>query len=55
MKNVIAFIEHKDGQVRRVSLEAACAAREIADKLAAHMEQGISNAAPDSDGFVGPL
>ena len=29
--------------------------REIADKLAAHMEQGISNAAPDSDGFVGPL
>jgi electron transfer flavoprotein alpha subunit len=33
MKNVIAFIEHKDGQVRRVSLEAASAARDVADKL----------------------
>jgi electron transfer flavoprotein alpha subunit len=33
MKNVIAFIEHKNGQARRVSLEAAAAARAIADKL----------------------
>jgi electron transfer flavoprotein alpha subunit len=33
MKNVIAFIEHRKGQVRRVSFEAATAARAIADKL----------------------
>jgi electron transfer flavoprotein alpha subunit len=33
MKNVIAFIEHKGGTPRRVALEAASAAREIADKL----------------------
>jgi electron transfer flavoprotein alpha subunit len=33
MKNVIAFIEHKAGQARRVSLEAACAARAVADQL----------------------
>jgi electron transfer flavoprotein alpha subunit len=33
MKNAIAFIEHKNGQARRVSLEAACAARTIADQL----------------------
>jgi electron transfer flavoprotein alpha subunit len=33
MKNVIAYIEHKDGQARRVSLEAACAARGLADTL----------------------
>jgi len=33
MKNVIAFIEHKGGAVRRVSYEAASAARELADKL----------------------
>jgi electron transfer flavoprotein alpha subunit len=33
MKNVIAFIEHKNGQTRRVSLEAACAARAVADRL----------------------
>jgi electron transfer flavoprotein alpha subunit len=33
MKNVIAFIEHKDGQPRRVSLEAASEARVVADKL----------------------
>lgn len=33
MKNVIAFIEHKAGQPRRVSLEAASAARSIADAL----------------------
>lgn len=33
MTNVIAFIEHKNGQARRVSLEAVCAARELADKL----------------------
>jgi electron transfer flavoprotein alpha subunit len=33
MKNVIAFIEHKNGQARRVSLEAAGTARAIADKL----------------------
>ena len=33
MKNVIAFIEHKNGQARRVSLEAASAARTVADLL----------------------
>jgi electron transfer flavoprotein alpha subunit len=33
MKNVIAFIEHKSGQARRVSLEAASAARSVADRL----------------------
>jgi len=33
VKNVIAFIEHKNGSARRVSLEAATAARTIADAL----------------------
>ena len=33
MKNVIAFIEHANGQARRVSLEAASEARVVADKL----------------------
>jgi electron transfer flavoprotein alpha subunit len=33
MKNVIAFIEYKNGVVRRSSLEAACAARSAADEL----------------------
>jgi electron transfer flavoprotein alpha subunit len=33
MKNVIAFIEHANGQPRRVSLEAASEARVIADEL----------------------
>jgi electron transfer flavoprotein alpha subunit len=33
MKNVIAFIEHKNGQARRVSFEAASAARTVADAL----------------------
>jgi electron transfer flavoprotein alpha subunit len=33
MKNVIAFIEHKDGHARRVSLEAATVAHAIAAKL----------------------
>lgn len=33
MKHVIAFIEHKNGQARRVSLEAATAARTLADAL----------------------
>ncbi|GAC1416532.1 MAG: electron transfer flavoprotein subunit alpha/FixB family protein [Candidatus Velthaea sp.] len=33
MKHVIAYIEHKGGQVRRVAYEAASAARELADKL----------------------
>lgn len=33
MQNVIAFIEQKHGQARRVAFEAASAAREIADKL----------------------
>jgi electron transfer flavoprotein alpha subunit len=38
MKNVIAFIEHRHGVPRRSSLEAACAARAVADQLggAAH-------------------
>ncbi len=33
MQNVIAFIEHKHGTVRRVSLEASTKARELADQL----------------------
>jgi electron transfer flavoprotein alpha subunit len=33
MQHVIAFIEHKDGRPRHVSLEAASAARVVADKL----------------------
>jgi electron transfer flavoprotein alpha subunit len=33
VKNVIAFIEHKNGSARRVSLEAATLARTIADAL----------------------
>lgn len=33
MKNVIAFIEHKNGQARHVSLEAASTARTLADAL----------------------
>jgi electron transfer flavoprotein alpha subunit len=33
MKNVIAFIEHHHGTPRRSSLEAACAARAVADQL----------------------
>ena len=33
MQNVIAFIEHKNGRPRRVSLEAAGAARTVADQL----------------------
>ena len=33
MQNVIAFIEHKNGAPRRVSLEAATQARHIADQL----------------------
>jgi electron transfer flavoprotein alpha subunit len=33
MKNVIAFIEHKGGQVRRVALEACSAAHDIAQQL----------------------
>ncbi len=33
MQNVIAYIEHKNGQARRVSLEAATAARGLADAL----------------------
>ncbi len=33
MKNVIAFIEHKNGAARRSSIEAVCAARGAADAL----------------------
>ncbi len=33
MKDVIAFIEHRAGQARRVALEAACVARDLADQL----------------------
>lgn len=33
MKNVIAYIEHKAGVPRRSSIEAACAARTLADQL----------------------
>ena len=33
MKNAIAFIEHRNGVARRSSVEAACAARTLADQL----------------------
>ena len=33
MQNVIAFIEHKHGAIRRSSLEAATQARALADQL----------------------
>jgi electron transfer flavoprotein alpha subunit len=33
MQNVIAFIEHHHGSPRRSSIEAACAARTVADRL----------------------
>lgn len=33
MKNVIAFVEHKNGTARRSSIEAICAARGVADAL----------------------
>lgn len=33
MRDVIAYIEHKNGAPRRSSIEAACAARTIADQL----------------------
>jgi len=33
MKNVIAFVEHKNGAPRRSSIEAVCAARPVADAL----------------------
>jgi len=33
MKNVVAFIEHKNGVARRSSIEAICAARAVADTL----------------------
>src|SRR6202035_4108501 len=33
MQNVIAFIEHKHGAIRRSSLEAATQARTLADQL----------------------
>jgi len=33
MQNVIAFIEHHHGSPRRSSIEAACAARSVADQL----------------------
>src|SRR6202011_3498131 len=33
MQNVIAFIEHKHGTIRRSSLEAATQARTLADQL----------------------
>jgi len=33
MKNVVAFIEHKNGAARRSSIEAVCAARGAADAL----------------------
>lgn len=33
MKDVIAFIEHKNGVARRSSIEAACAGRSVADAL----------------------
>jgi electron transfer flavoprotein alpha subunit len=33
VKNVVAFIEHKNGAARRSSIEAVCAARGVADAL----------------------
>jgi electron transfer flavoprotein alpha subunit len=53
MKNVIAYIEHKNGQPRRVSLEAICAARGVADTLGgkAHAVVAGSDAAAIADGL----
>jgi electron transfer flavoprotein alpha subunit len=33
VKNVVAFVEHKNGTARRSSIEAVCAARAVADAL----------------------
>jgi electron transfer flavoprotein alpha subunit len=41
IQNVIAFVEHKHGAVRRVSLEAATQARALADKLGGNVHAVI--------------
>lgn len=45
MQNVIAFIEHKGGVARRSSVEAACAARSIADELGGKAHAVVAGAA----------
>jgi electron transfer flavoprotein alpha subunit len=44
MKNVIAFIEHKNGAARRSSIEAVCAARGAADALGGQVHAVIAGA-----------
>jgi len=45
MKDVIAYIEHKGGTARRVSFEAATAARAIADRLGGKAHAVVAGAA----------
>ena len=44
MKNVIAFIEHKNGAARRSSIEAICAARGAADALGGEVHAVVAGA-----------
>jgi electron transfer flavoprotein alpha subunit len=44
MKNVIAFIEHKNGAARRSSVEAVCAARSAADALGGQVHAVVAGA-----------
>ncbi len=44
MKNVVAFIEHKNGAARRSSIEAIGAARPIADALGGHVHAVVAGA-----------
>jgi electron transfer flavoprotein alpha subunit len=48
MKNVVAFIEHRDGRPRRVALEAATAARRLAAELGATAHAVIVGADVDA-------
>jgi electron transfer flavoprotein alpha subunit len=44
MKNVVAFIEHKNGNARRSSIEAVCAARAAADALGGRVHAVVAGA-----------
>jgi electron transfer flavoprotein alpha subunit len=44
MKNVIAFIEHKNGSARRSSIEALCAARPVANALGGTVHAVVAGA-----------
>jgi electron transfer flavoprotein alpha subunit len=44
MKNVLAYIEHKNGAARRSSIEAVCAARSIADALGGTVHAVVAGA-----------